>query len=253
MTATSSLLRTTRPERNGSVQFSYLDLQLEVEAMKALARPLLSKETAARFERMQAGLRALRPKSTVTWQVPRAQPLETVVSDGEYEAKAGGKGAHIVVAHISFLWELEAGGSPVKTVTLTGNATTRIELVDVATGDSLGMWRMEIGAEAGPGCCFHVQVLGETAELPFPKSLPIPRLPTIPPTPMAALEFVLGELFQTRWRDQVRRSSDTAELWRGVQQRRWSSFLTWQHQVVSRGGTSPWLALKGFPPRDIFV
>src|SRR5438105_1990490 len=155
-------------------------MQLEVEAMRTLARPLLATETAARFERLQADLRALKPRSTLAWHVPKALPLETVGSDGEYELKPGGKGAHVVVGRISFLWELEAGRSPVRNVTLTGNATTRIELVDAHSGDSLGMWRMEVGGEDAPGCCFHVQVLGETADLPFPNSLPIPRLPTIP-------------------------------------------------------------------------
>ncbi|MGH9422193.1 MAG: hypothetical protein ACRD3J_19610, partial [Thermoanaerobaculia bacterium] len=213
-------------------------MQLEVEAMKVLAGPLLSAETAARFEQMQADLRTLRPRSTLAWQVPMGRPLETIGSGGEYEAKAGGKGAHVVTGKISFLWELEAGRSPIRTVMLKGNATTRIELVDMTTGHSLGMWRMEVGAEDGPGCCFHVQILGETADLPFPNSLPIPRLPTIPPTPMSALELVLGELFQTRWRDQVRSSTNTADMWRGVQQKRWTSFLTWQQDAVRRRGTS---------------
>jgi hypothetical protein len=221
--------------------------------MKTLARPLLSTESVARFERVQADLRSLRPNSMLAWQVPKAQPLETIGSDGEYEMKAGGKGAHVVVGRISFLWELEAGRAPIRTVKLRDNATTRIELIDQNEGHSLGMWRMEVGQEDGPGCCFHVQVLGETTSPPFPKSLPIPRLPTIPPTPMAALELVLGELFQRRWQDQVRRSTETAEMWRGVQQRRWTSFLGWQRETVRKVGMSPWVALKSFPPRDLFA
>jgi hypothetical protein len=235
------------------MEFSYLDMQLEVEAMKTLARPLLSSESVARFERVQADLRSLKPRSAFTWQVPKAQPLETLGSDGEYEIKAGGKGAHIVVGRVSFLWELQAGRAPIRTLTLRGNATTRIELIDESAGHSLGMWRMEIGGEDSPGCCFHVQILGETTDLPFPKSLPVPRLPTIPATPMAALELLLGELFQLRWQNEVRRGTDTAEMWRGVQRRRWTSFLTWQHETVRRVGTSPWIALKSFPPRDIFA
>jgi hypothetical protein len=235
------------------MEFSFLDMQLEVESMKVLAAPLLTAEGNSRFERMQADLRALRPRSTLGWQVPKSEPLETVPSDGEYEVKAGGKGAHVVLGRVSFLWELEAGRPPIRTIALTGNATTRIELLDAASSRSLAMWRMEVGAEDAPGCCFHVQVLGETAAPPFPKSLPIPRLPTIPPTPMAALELVLGELFQSRWRDQVRRSTETADMWRGVQQRRWASFLTWQRDVVGSYGISPWLALKSYPPHNLFA
>jgi hypothetical protein len=32
----------------------------------------------------------------------------------------------------------------------------------------------------------------------------------------------------------VRRSTDIADMWRGVQQRRWTSFLTWQQETVSK-------------------
>ena len=52
-----------------------------------------------------------------------------------------------------------------------------------------------------PGCFFHASILGESkieGDL-FPKSLSVPRFPSIFFTPVGVMEFVLGELFQQEW------------------------------------------------------
>ena len=79
------------------------------------------------------------------------------------------------------------------------------------------MWRVELGADDAPGCYFHTQILGDREESPFPKSVPIPRLPSPFVTPMAAVEFVLGELFQDKWQEEARRTRDPQRRWRSIQ------------------------------------
>jgi hypothetical protein len=227
-----------------------MDLVHEVEAMSKLAARFITKETHWRFGRLKAQLEGLRDGMHLAWEVPLDAPLVTEPSDGTYEVS--GKGSHIVTGRLSFLWHLTACGSPTR-VQLTGNATTRIELLDAETSESLGMWRMEIGAPDAPGCCFHVQILGEDAALPFPRSLPVPRFPSLPATPMAALEFLLSELFQTDWRHEVGRSTPATRDWRGVQRQRWSAFLGWQSAAVQGGTGSPLVSLKAFPPPEVFL
>ena len=161
----------------------------------------------------------------------------------------------MIVGSISFLWHLTPVGKPVKEVALSGNATTRIELIDHAPEEptSLGMWRMEIGSFDSPGACFHAQIMGETQESVFPSTLPVPRVPIFPPTPMAAVEFVLGELFQKEWPQAVARTKEAPRRWRAIQLARWNAFLSWQLNETGVSRASPVIALKRFPPAEIFI
>jgi len=126
-----------------------------------------------------------------------------------------------------------------------GIASTRIRLFDAKdTKRPIAMWRMELGDAQSPGCHFHVQVLGEHDESPFPKSVSIPRLPSIFVTPMAAVEYVLGELFQERWAKAAMESTGNVQRWTGFQKQRLLRLLDWQRRTVERTLTSPWIALK---------
>jgi hypothetical protein len=139
---------------------------------------------------------------------------------------------------------------------LTGNASVRVEWVDVSDHKSMGSWRMEIADDAAPGCYFHIQILGEKEKIdpPFPHSVTVPRLPCIATTPMAVLEFVLGELFQDRWENHSRNSSPEMENWRSVQRRRLLSLLNWQQELIKDGNLTPWTALKtAKPAQDLLV
>lgn len=122
-------------------------------------------------------------------------------------------------------------------------------------GEELAMWRIEIGDDASPGCHFHVQIRGEDEEGPFPKRLSVPRLPTCLASPMAALEFLLAELFQEAWLRHVSAETDALRQWRAIQRDRLEKLFAWQTQTVSRvNQTSPWSTLKlAKPPADLFV
>lgn len=238
------------------LRLSLPDLRQEIEAASKLASDFLSSEGLRRLEQAQYDLSTAlaRPESSFTWQVPREEPIWTKLSRAEYERKPRGKGPEVVGA-LSFSWEMRTGAGRSKDLFLTGNATTMLRLHD-AEGEeetAVSMWRMEVGAHDSPGCCFHTQVLGTKPHPPFPNSLPVPRLPIFPPTPMACLEFLLSELFQLRWSEAVQRGTQPANMWRAIQQRRLSSFLKWQLAAVERTTGSPLVELKLFPSVDVLA
>ena len=115
------------------------------------------------------------------------------------------------------------------------------------------MWRIEMGAYDSPGCYFHFQILGDRRRPPFPKSIPVPRLPSPFVTPMAAVEFVLGELFQDKWSRTASEARHHHGRWRAIQCQRWCNLLKWQRAAVV-GGSSPWMNLKeAKPPSGLFL
>jgi len=96
------------------------------------------------------------------------------------------------------------------------------------------MWRMEMGGHGAPGCFFHSQILGESANFPFPNSLPIPRLPIIAMTLTSVAEFVIGELFQDDWGPNLGLKVPHLNRWIPIQKRRFSRILNWKAQVLEQ-------------------
>lgn len=240
-------------EQPWQLQLGVKELQQEITVLPAIAGELIDPQCNNVIDEARARLRSgiAKPERAFTWEVPSERPILTAVSEGGYESKPGGKGPP-VVGSLSFRWELRTGPSPVRSVSLLGNITTQIQLrvPNADDGAYLSMWRMEVGDHASPGCCFHAQVLGETDEPPFPNSLPVPRLPTFPPTPMTCLEFLLGELFQRAWSERVERNNGNTQIWNRLQKLRFEAFLNWQQQAVGNATGSPLMQLKRFPPAD---
>jgi hypothetical protein len=121
---------------------------------------------------------------------------------------------------------------------------------DPSNGDQhqeIAMWRMEIGDSNSPGCHFHVQILGQTADFPFPKTLSVPRLPSLMMTPAATVEFVLAELFQDEWAKHIARNGPHLNRWSAIQKGRWISLLNWKLDLV-KNGINPWTAIKSAKP-----
>jgi hypothetical protein len=242
--------------------FSINDIILELECAKGLAGRFLVSHEAV-FSRLRVQLESLREeasRSDVAWEISPSQALRTIVSEGQYESSGKGKP---VFGTLSFRWEVrrihpKKLKQPARYFQLVGIASTTTRVFEVnddgSQGKELAMWRTEVGDDNSPGCHFHVQIRGEDDEGPFPKRLSVPRLPGYLATPMAALEFMLAELFQERWKKHVVAETDDLKRWRAIQKRRFEKLLGWQTETISRATQSPWSVLKAAkPPERLFV
>lgn len=236
----------------GHLRFSFPDLVQEIQVLRGMARPFIAAPSSRVLPDLLEQLEGI-------WQGEAGRELcwelgdiWTLASEGEYEAGAR-KGGMSVVACISGTWDVRPIGRNAKKpkekqkrlLEFCGIASTRVRLFNAADlAQPIAMWRMELGDANSPGCYFHVQVMGDQDEAPFPKSVPIPRLPSLAITPMGAIEYVLGELFQDRWAKVAMENTGNIQRWASIQKRRLLCLLNWQRTTVEKSLTSPWVALK---------
>ncbi len=244
------------------ILFPINDMLDEVRSAEALASPFLDNPQSFFHEvRTQlVGIRDHYREELISWEVPLEHCLRTRVSKGEHEK--GSKGRW-VVGHLAFKWQVrrvhpKKPRLPAKFLELIGIASTVVRIIHVddegALGEEIAMWRTEVGDAASPGCHFHVQIRGESEELPFPKNLSVPRLPTCLTSPMASLEFMLGELFQDAWDKHISAQSNERNTWRSIQRSRMEKLFAWHVKRIRGSDASPWMALKAAKPDpDIFT
>ena len=234
------------------LRLRFADLQKEMVAVPTLAEPFLSPEGSHRLREAQRPLaiHKARPNTTFTWEISREQPIITRPSMGAYEIK-GHKGPH-VVGTLNFCWRLRTGSKPVRDVYLVDNASTELSILS-EEGVALRSWQMDIGRQHAPGACFHTQIDASQSGSSASNWLPVPRLPSLPPTPMSCLELLLSELFQIEWRKRVEREMQEMQDWRGIQRGRLSSFLKWQLKAIDQTSGSPLMHLKDFPHSDVLI
>lgn len=236
--------------------FRFADLVKETDSLKNIAEPFLlpgAKVTLDHFNRDLCSIS--RARKDVERRLT-LQPLWTNPSK-KYEAN-GREGGQEVYAVISGVWDLKPLGrkSQSREVEFCGIASTKIELYSPEhPGTRLAMWRLELGAEEAPGCYVHAQILGDTNDLPFPKWVPIPRLPSFFVTPMSAVEFALGELFQDEWAKETAANDHWPQYWRARQRKMLLSLFTWYRNCLeAKHNNSPWLALKKAKPNgELFL
>jgi hypothetical protein len=118
----------------------------------------------------------------------------------------------------------------------------------------LAMWRMEIADPNAPGCYFHTQIMGQSESPPFPKSIPVPRLPSVLMTPPAVAEFMLAELYQDDWVKNLAKHTRVVQRWAPIQHDRLERLLKWKIAQLQKSNGSPWSALKAAKPDpNLFV
>ena len=182
---------------------------------------------------LERDLKRIGEKSAERDRTLQLQPLRTRPSRCyEPGSRSGGLG---IYAHVTGIWELRPVGrkGTNREVAFTGKASTVVELwpeqcmwcEEHRLTSRVARWKIELGAHDSPGCYFHFH-LGNHHDPPLRAAIPIPRLPSPFVTPMAAVEFVLGELFQDEWQRKVRMARDHHKRWRRIQRERWSTFLT---------------------------
>lgn len=238
--------------------FRYGEMKRQVRSFGAVAAEFLERGESAKVDTLASQLDYVKSSKSAIfpWGWDLESPLRTEPSLGNYEVS--GKGHYDwVYAEISAIWEIAHEDST--HFRLHGNASILIRLRDLENENAvdLARWRLEIGSHDAPGAIFHAHILADDRQPnpPFPKALSVPRFPSFPMTPMAAVEFVLGELFQHLWVDHLRKTSGPFGMWRSSQKDLLGNFLNWQQGTVERdSGTSPLMALKiERPNANLFV
>jgi len=173
-------------------------------------------------------------------------------SKGAYEW-GDRRGGLTVYGVISGRWDVKPLGNssrkgkikPGRKIEFCDNVSTTVEIRDAETNNCVVKWNIDIATTDSPGCYFHMQI---------PNRIPIPRIPSLFVTPMAAIEFVIGEMFQDEWESAT--SSDTANpvMWRALQAKRLKKLLHWQREVLDGILATPWMALKRAKPNgELFL
>jgi len=247
---------------NRGLIFPFEEFRSECETLKAYASAVLDKRTTRVLDDARRTLENIQTQGstdrTVRWTISERDPLCTIWSNGESQPK---KSTHRIRAKLSFVWEIrplrERKGKPSRHFLLDGLASTRITLVEEKDQSErcLAQWTVDVGDHQSPGTHFHFQLNG-FEEPPFPKSLDIPRLPAPMMSPFLAMEFVIGELFQDRWKKLAAAESPHTHRWRSLHKDRLQRFFEWQTKCVvnDRFSGSPWMALKqAKPPSDLFL
>ena len=254
------------------LQFLRKELVDETAALMDMAKHFLAPDAVQVLADLKGNIERIAETRAGGGHAIRLRPVCTRPTR-EYEPGSRSGGQEIY-ASVMGIWEAQhiGGRRPKAKVAFTGKASAIVQLwpagaiphppperrgnrcSDQDRLSRLAMWRIELGAHDSPGCYFHVQVLGDRDDPPFPKSIPVPRLPSPFVTPMATVEFVLGELFQDRWERRARENRHHQHSWRAIQRKRWSSLLKWQTGALDQGGSSPWMNLKAAkPPADLFL
>ena len=208
------------------LRFSTEQIRAETNGMAALAAKFLRGKDCDRFTKAAYDLK-LALKSGGVWQIPSADPIETLETEGEADA---------LVGTLSFKWEVREITS--KTFSVSGNASTTLEIHSLGEAPSLS-WNTDIGGAGHPGYRFHTQIRANQ------KSMDIPRLPSLLLTPADCLDFLLGELFQQNWtRHQDQKRLETAGWTQGVRARVCHLLRMKAECAGKSSGITPWMTLK---------
>ncbi len=228
------------------LRFKVIELVQETKAMITMGTGFFDSRTSWALDQFLRDLQRIGSRVHTGSSRLVLQCLHTKPSD-KYEAgrRRGGKRIHAVIAGTWDLRPLEK-----REIEFCGIASTKVELyASDDPNERLAMWRLELGAEDSPGCYVHAQILGDTEKPPFPKSLPIPRLPSLFVTPMSAVEFVLCELFQDDWAKAIAKKSHAADDWRALQKKWLHKLFSWYREQIEKAGSSSWVTLKEAKPK----
>lgn len=250
----------------GQLLFSLADWQAAAENLSQAVGDFVTSDSKSVLRELVSNISSsLSSQVTGRVCVESSRPLVTKPTR-DYEPGTR-QGSYVAQAHISFQWEISPyhlGKSgkkrPSKYFRTAGCIKNEVVVMGrraAASTDNeveLGRWSFELGASGAPGCFFHVGMCGIDERCPFPKGLSIPRLPSVIVTPFDVVDFVLGEMFQDKWKMKIEQSKDcNRRIW-SLQRKNLERILGWKKDMVSNSSASPWWNLKqSFPSAHLFI
>ena len=249
--------RTKSQTVDGSLCFKMGEFEDSLNALQALATNFLARNSEFRIQDLRDGLLAIassNPGEKKYLFIDEANPIITNVST---DFEHSGKTSHEIQADIFGIWEMTPIGRPSgqprqRIISFSGMAKCQVNIFDVCCANErklVSSWSMEIGDSNSPGSYFHSQIKLDSGKV-FPSWLPIPRLPFIPATPMAAIEFTLGELFQDTWESSTLAGGWANDKWTKTQRTMLEAWLKEQITWISEGEGSVWMRLKKYKPQS---
>jgi hypothetical protein len=236
------------PSDYEGLDFDFADLQREISNFAKVSRRFLKEESRYLLNEWLTELvnfHASQHPGSWKWSIHEAQPIRTQ-STNEYEP-GNRRGAFSVYGELSSVWEITLKGTrrgAGQVICLNGIASTKVKIFRQRSDGStqqIAQWQIEVGDRTSPGCHFHVGIgqFGETGA-----SLSVPRLPSLLFTPIDALDFLLGELFQAKWKETVSDETQPMQIWSEQQRKRLFRLLKWKQDQIDHSGGSAWNYLK---------
>lgn len=241
------------------LRFSFSQMEREIDNLNRLASGFLTIESSQRvipnWRRDLSTFRSAPSGTKMSWIIPEDDAIETNISYGDYESGER-VGELAVFGRVSGVWEIQLPEevkkrySPSKEFVLLGLASVKISVWNAMEDPvkEIARWTIEVGDAVSPGCHFHTQIDLDPADNKFPKALSVPRLPGMLHTPMDALDFLLGELFQDDWLQTASEERDFVKAWANCQRSRLMNLLNWQREELEKSSGSPWTMFKKRKP-----
>ena len=221
------------------LQFTISELVHETRALKDIAVKYLDQNSIWVLDTLRSNIESIWSAEENSIHQLKLQPLHTT------SANVNGQ---MIYAVCTGIWDVMPLGNNSKKnhasrkIRFCGIASTKIELHQKnGVTEPIAMWRLELGTHDSPGCYFHAQI----HEYP-----PIPRLPSLFVTPMASIEYVIGELFHDDWKQTAMSNSGDVPYWRKLQKDRLNRLLGWYKDSLAKVDSSPWMDLKVKKPEE---
>ncbi len=227
------------------LRLSFADLDLEIRSFITLAARDFLEESSLHVledyrQQLESLYRGAAKTRFVDWEIALQRPVVTLPTC-DYDRAA----SQMVHAEMTGRAKIKRVGNDL----VFDDVATIITIMSHTSHGitSIGSWHFDVGVVNGPGSFFHAKVEGE---FDFPAEFPVPRLTGLPLIPVAALEYVIGELFQIRWPRHV--DADRREVldWRSVQSRRLFNYFNTLREHVLREERTPMVLLKAWKPED---
>lgn len=240
------------------LEFAFNEFIEEIDAIRAIASEKFLDPQTIHFvlPAIKTHLENIRHAETgrvFSWEIPEHMPIRTNISCGGYQPDWNGE--HNVIAEVSSIWDImplgdhRARNQIKRRFSLQGKASTKTRILKKMTNGSyeqLALWRVEIGDARSPGFHFHYHLPSEHID--------VPRLPAFLATPMVALEYVLGEIFQDEWKKVALKDDYHVQKWRSIQEKRIVRVIEWQKNTLENTIGSPLVILKALKPdSDLFT
>lgn len=244
-----------------AIEFNFEELATEIHAFADCAKRFLAPESldVLRAWRNQLlGIRTARDDTECDWEITTDRPVWTNCSEPDHN-----RHDPYLIGKLSTIWKLKIphganriSGRRCERFLLAGIASTRVSLYqgDRQDKNEVARWSFEIGDESSPGCHFHVQVKADDGSRLFPPTLSVPRWPGFAVTPIDALDFLLGEIFQESWAQALGKETDSMRSWAKIHHTRIQSLIKWQLKAVGSNTGPGWSRLKrAKPDPDVFL